>query len=91
MAYLINVGVRPDYHFGDADDVIGYGHELCNRGFQGRWPWTDHRRVKAGFATSNEFRTSYLLSPAVNELCPAVTWQLPATGSPLRQRAAFTI
>jgi len=32
--------------------------------------------VKADFNTSDEFQASYLISQAVNELCPELIWQL---------------
>ncbi|CFS68243.1 Conserved membrane protein of uncharacterised function [Mycobacterium tuberculosis] len=32
--------------------------------------------VKADFDTRDQYQASYLLSQAVNELCPALIWQL---------------
>jgi hypothetical protein len=32
--------------------------------------------VKADFSTFDEYQASYLITQAVNELCPALIWQL---------------
>jgi hypothetical protein len=32
--------------------------------------------VKADFNTSDEYQASYLISQAVNDLCPALIWRL---------------
>jgi hypothetical protein len=37
--------------------------------------------VRADFNTSDDFQASYLISQAVNELCPAMIWQLRNTAA----------
>ncbi|RAU97487.1 DUF732 domain-containing protein [Mycolicibacter senuensis] len=75
-AYLVNVTVRPGYHFASAQDALGYGYGICDKVSGGR-PYAQLvGDVKADFATDDEFHASYLIGQAVNELCPAQIWQL---------------
>jgi hypothetical protein len=75
-AYLVNVTVRPGYNFANADAALGYGHDLCDKVAQGRTYTQVMGDIKADFNTADEYQASYLLSQAVNELCPALIWQL---------------
>ncbi len=75
-AYLVNVTVRPGYNFANADAALGYGHGLCDKVSQGRTYAQVMGDIKADFNTADEYQASYLLSQAVNELCPALIWQL---------------
>lgn len=76
VAYLVNVTVRPGYHFANADEALRYGNMLCDR-VSGGSPYAQVvADVKADFATDDEFQASYLISQAVNELCPVNIWQL---------------
>jgi hypothetical protein len=76
VAYLVNVTVRPGYNFGSADDAITYGRGLCARIGSGQ-SYTDvMAAVKADFNNPDEYQASYLITQAVNELCPALIWQL---------------
>jgi hypothetical protein len=76
VAYLVNVTVRPGYNFANADAALSYGHGICDKVSQGRGYAQVMGDVKADFNTSDEFQASYLISQAVNELCPALIWQL---------------
>ena len=76
VAYLVNVTVRPGYNFANADAALGYGHGICDKVSQGRSYAQVMGDVKADFNTSDEYQASYLISQAVNELCPALIWQL---------------
>jgi Protein of unknown function (DUF732) len=76
VAYLVNVTVRPGYNFANADAALSYGHGICDKVSQGRSYTQVMGDVKADFNTSDEFQASYLISQAVNELCPALIWQL---------------
>jgi hypothetical protein len=76
MAYLVNVTVRPGYNFANADAALSYGHSLCDKVSQGRRYPQLMGDVKADFNTADEYQASYLISQAVNELCPAQIWQL---------------
>ena len=75
-AYLVNVTVRPGYNVANADAALGYGHDLCDKVAQGRTYAQVMGDIKADFNTADEYQASYLLSQAVNELCPALIWQL---------------
>jgi hypothetical protein len=76
VAYLLNVTVRPGYNFANTDAALRYGHGVCDKVSQGRSYAQVMGDVKADFNTSNEYQASYLISQAVNELCPALIWQL---------------
>jgi hypothetical protein len=76
VAYLVNVTVRPVYHFANADDALAYGQGICDKIVQGR-PYAQLvGDIKTDFNTNDEFSASYLISQAANELCPAQIWQL---------------
>jgi hypothetical protein len=76
VAYLVNVTVRPGYNFPNAQAALDYGYGVCDKVSGGR-PFPDLMGdVKADFNTSDEYQASYLISQAVNELCPALIWQL---------------
>jgi hypothetical protein len=76
VAYLVNVTVRPGYQFANADAALAYGYGICDKVSQGRGYAQVMGDVKADFNTSDEYQASYLISQAVNELCPALIWQL---------------
>jgi hypothetical protein len=84
VAYLVNVTVRPGYNFADADAALSYGHDICDKVSQGRSYGQVMGDVKADFNTSDEYQASYLISQAVNELCPALIWQLRNSGANYR-------
>lgn len=88
-AYLINVTVRPGYNFANADDALGYGHQLCDTVTAGS-PYAEvMSKVKTDLQTTDDYHAAYLINQAVNELCPAQIWELrqsaagyvPPTGS----------
>ncbi len=82
VAYLVNVTVRPGYHFASPQDALSYGHSVCDKVSRGARYADVVRDIKSDFETDDEFQASYLISQAVNELCPAQIWQL-------RNSAAF--
>ena len=75
-AYLVNVTVRPGYNFANADAALAYGRAICGQVAQGRTYGDVMAGVKSDFDNPDEFQASYLISQAVNELCPALIWQL---------------
>jgi hypothetical protein len=75
-AYVLNVTIRPGYHFANAQDALGYGQQICDKVSQGRSYGQLMGEVKNDFATADEYQASYLIAQAVNELCPALIWQL---------------
>jgi uncharacterized protein DUF732 len=76
VAYLVNVHVRPGYNFPDAAAALDYGYGVCDKVSAGRSYAQVMGDVKADFNASDEYLASYLISQAVNELCPAQIWQL---------------
>jgi Protein of unknown function (DUF732) len=75
-AYLVNVTVRPGYNFASADDALAYGHGICDKVIGGRTYAQIMGDVKADFNTTDEYQASYLITQAVNHLCPVAIWQL---------------
>lgn len=76
VAYLVNVTVRPGYHFASAAAALEYGYGICAKEAGGRSYADLVRDVKTDFNTSDEMQASYLIGQAVGELCPALIWQL---------------
>lgn len=76
VAYLVNVTMRPGYNFPDAEAALAYGRGICDRVGRGSRYADDLGAVKADFATDDDYQTAYLINQAVNELCPALIWQL---------------
>ncbi len=76
VAYLVNVHVRPGYNFPNGDVALSYGYGICDKVAAGRGFPHVMADVRADFNTSDDFQASYLISQAVNELCPAQIWQL---------------
>lgn len=74
--YLLNVTVRPVYHFGGAQNALDYGYGICDKIRSGEGYPQLVADVKTDFDTRDEFTASYLLSQASQELCPELIWQL---------------
>jgi hypothetical protein len=87
VAYLVNVAVRPGYHFASATDALDYGRSICGRVSQGLVYAQLMRQVKDYLATTDEYQATYLISQAVNELCPSVIWQLRTSAADYRPAA----
>jgi hypothetical protein len=87
VAYLVNVTVRPGYHFANADDALAYGHGICDAIAQGRGYAEIVGDIQADRATSDEYQASYLIAQAANELCPALIWQLRTSAAHYRPGA----
>jgi hypothetical protein len=62
--------------FASADAALSYGNGICDKVTQGRTYAQVMNDAKADFSTSDEYQASYLITQAVNELCPALIWQL---------------
>ena len=60
----------------NADAALSYGHGICDNVAAGRTYAQLMGDVKDDFSTSDEYQASYLTTQAVNELCPAMIWQL---------------
>jgi hypothetical protein len=76
VAYLIDVTVRPGYNFADAGTALSYGQGLCDKVSRGQSYAELVNDVKYDFNSSDEYQASYLIDKSVNELCPALIWQL---------------
>ncbi|WAC94345.1 DUF732 domain-containing protein [Mycobacterium sp. Aquia_213] len=88
VAYLVNVTMRPGYHFANADAALSYGHGICDKVSQGHSYAQVMGDVKADFNTTDEYQASYLISQAVTELCPALIWQLRNSAAHYRPPSA---
>ncbi|MET0700572.1 MAG: DUF732 domain-containing protein [Mycobacterium sp.] len=87
LGYLINVTVRPVYHFANADAALGYGYSMCDRLAAGEGYPQLAESIRNDFNTRDEFSVSYLLSQSTQELCPAQIWQLRQTAGGYRAPA----
>lgn len=76
VAYLVNVTVRPGYNFPNADAALDYGNGICERVRQAPTYSDVVGQVKTDFNTDDDYQAAYLINQAVNELCPALIWQL---------------
>lgn len=76
VAYLVNVTVRPGYNFANADHALDYGRGVCDEVAQGRTYADIMASVKTDFNNPDEYQASYLITQAVNELCPSLIWVL---------------
>lgn len=76
VAYLVNVTMRPGYNFPNADAALAYGYTLCSRVVGGSSYADNIAAVKEDFNTDDDYQAAYLINQAVNELCPALIWQL---------------
>lgn len=76
VAYLVNVTVRPGYNFPSADAALAYGNAICERVRQAAAYSDVVGEVKNDFNTNDDYQAAYLINQAVNELCPALIWQL---------------
>lgn len=70
VAYLVNVTLAPGYNFAGADAALEYGHGICRKLADGRTYPELIADVRADFQAADDYRASYLLGQATNELCP---------------------
>ncbi|CDO88556.1 hypothetical protein BN973_02925 [Mycobacterium triplex] len=75
VEYVYDVAVRRHYNFPN-NDAIGYGHGICDKVTQGDSYAQVMGDVKRDVTPNDEFAANYLVSYAVNLLCPAQIWQL---------------
>lgn len=76
VAYLVNVTVRPGYHFANADAALQSGHRICGKVAGGQGLPEVTAAIGADFGTSDDYHAMYLINQAVNELCPGQIWNL---------------
>ena len=75
VEYVYDVMVRRHYDFPN-NDAIGYGHGICGKLTQGEGYAQVMGDVKRDVNPNDEFAANYLVSYAVNLLCPEQIWQL---------------
>ena len=75
VEYMYNVAVRRHYNFPN-NDAIGYVYAICDKVSHGETYSQVMGDVKRDVTPNDEFAANYLVSYAVNLLCPARIWQL---------------
>lgn len=75
VEYLYNVSARRHYSF-PGNDALGYGYRICDKVIAGRNYAQIMGDTKADISPNDEFAANYLVSYAVNLLCPDQIWQL---------------
>ncbi len=75
VEYLYDVTVRRQYNFPN-NDAVGYGYAICDKVTGGEGYPQVMGDVKRDVTPNDEFAANYLVSYAVNLLCPAQIWQL---------------
>lgn len=75
VEYLYDVTVRRHYDFPNAD-ALSYGHGICDKVNRGDSYAQVMGDVKRDIVPNDEFAANYLISYAVNLLCPSMVWQL---------------
>jgi Protein of unknown function (DUF732) len=76
VEYVYDVVVRRHYNFANPGDAINYGYGICGKVSQGESYAQVMGDVKRDVVPNDEFAANYLISYAVNLLCPAQIWQL---------------
>jgi Protein of unknown function (DUF732) len=75
VEYLYDVTVRRHYNFPN-NDTLAYGHGVCDKVTASENYAQVMGDVKRDVTPNDEFAANYLVSYAVNLLCPAQIWQL---------------
>lgn len=75
VEYTYDVMVRRHYDFPN-NDAVGYGYGICDKVNHGETYARVMDEVKRDVTPNDEFSANYLVSYAVNLLCPAEIWQL---------------
>jgi Protein of unknown function (DUF732) len=75
VEYLYDVGVRRHYDFPN-NDAVGYGYGICEKVSRGQGYAQVMGEVKSDVTPNDEFAANYLVSYAVNLLCPEQIWAL---------------
>jgi len=75
VEYLYDVTVRRQYNFPN-NDAVGYGYRICDKVTAGVGYPQVISDVKQEVTPNDQFATNYLVSYAVNLLCPAQIWAL---------------
>lgn len=76
VEYVYDVMVRRHYNFANPTAAVDYGHGICDNVSRGASYPQVMGDVKKDILPNDEFAANYLVSYAVNLLCPALIWQL---------------
>ncbi|MGB8208558.1 MAG: DUF732 domain-containing protein [Mycobacterium sp.] len=76
VEYVYDVMVRRHYNFSNPNEAVDYGHGICDKVSRGESYAQVMGDVKNDIVPNDEFAANYLVSYAVNLLCPAQIWQL---------------
>ena len=76
VEYTYDVMVRRHYNFANPTEAINYGHGICDKVSRGDSYAQVMGDVKNDVIPNDEFAANYLVSYAVNLLCPEQIWQL---------------
>ncbi|HVQ99008.1 MAG TPA: DUF732 domain-containing protein [Mycobacterium sp.] len=76
VEYVYDVMVRRHYSFTDPADAVRYGHTICDAVGRGDSYAHVMDQTKGQVTPNDEFAANYLISYAVNLLCPELIWQL---------------
>lgn len=76
VEYVYDVTVRRHYNFANSDAAVDYGRRICDRIGNGDSYSQVMGEVKHDVLPNDEFAANYLVSYAVNLLCPDLIWQL---------------
>jgi hypothetical protein len=75
VEYVYDVMVRRHYNFPN-NNALSYGHGICDEVTAGQSYAQVMGEVKRDVTPNDEFAANYLVSYAVNLLCPSQIWQL---------------
>jgi len=75
VEYLYDVSFRRHYDFPN-NDAVGYGYGICDKVGRGEGYAQVMGDVKRDVTPNDEFAANYLVSYAVNLLCPEQIWAL---------------
>jgi Protein of unknown function (DUF732) len=76
VEYVYDVMARRHYNFANPADGIAYGHGICDKVGRDDSYAQVMGDVKNDVIPNDEFSANYLVSNAVNLLCPTLIWQL---------------
>lgn len=86
VEYLYDMTVRRHYNFPN-NDALGYGRGICDKVSRGDSYAQVMSNTKSDVSPNDEFAVNYLISYAVNLLCPAQIWQLRNSAAHYRPSA----
>jgi hypothetical protein len=90
VEYVYDVMVRRHYNFPNPNEAINYGYGICDEVSRGDRYAQVMGDVKNDVVPNDEFAANYLISYAVNLLCPALTWQLRNSAADYRPPPGVT-